>query len=181
MTHLSRRPKALLTTLQVFTVAIALFGTWFAMFLSLLGFGGARMIFYDEVTTLNAKIFVVCALLAVFGVSVCCYIALGSFFGLLQRMKKETAFTQRNCRALGRVALCCAVAAAMLFALMGYIAFGVFLPTDSFTNSLGQFVSTFGMLMLWPFGFGLVSLLIQGVRVLMARAIALREEQELVV
>ena len=181
MTHLSKRPKALLTILQGFTVVIALFGTWFAGLLGLLGLGGARMIFQEEPTTMNAKIFVVCALLAVAGVSVCCYIALGSFFGLLQRMKKETAFTQRNCRALGRVALCCAVAAAMLFALMGYIAFGVFLPTDSFTNSLGQFVGPFGMLMLWPFGFGLVALLIQGVRLLMVKALELREAQEMVV
>ena len=181
MTHLSSRPRALLTTLQILTVVIALFGTWFASLLGFLGIAGARMIFHEEVTTLSAKIFVVCALMAVAGVSVCCYMALGSFFGLLQRMKKETAFTWRNCRALGRMALCCAGAAAMLFALMAYIAFGVFLPTQSFTNGFGQFAETVVMLMLWPFGFGVVSLLIQGVRVLMARAIALREEQELVV
>ena len=181
MTHLSRRPVALLTVLQVLTVVVALFGTWFAGLLGLLGFAGAREIFFEMPTILGAKVFVICALMAVAGVSVCCYVTLASFFMLLQRMKKETAFTQRNCRALGRMALCCAVAAAMLFLLMGYILFGVFLPTLSFTDSLGRFVEAGCMLMLWPFGFGVVSLLIQGVRVLMARAIALREEQELVV
>lgn len=181
MTHLSKRPVALLTTLQVLTVAVALFGTWFAGFLGLLGIGGAKMIFVEEPTTVGAKVFVVGALAAVACVSVCCYVTLASFFRLLQRMKRETAFTQRNCLALGRMALCCAAAAAVLFVLMGYIAFGVFVPTLSFTDSARRFVETVCMLMLWPFGFGLVSLLLQGVRVLMARAIALREEQELVV
>lgn len=181
MTHLSRRPRALLTVLQAMTVAVALFGTWFAVMLGLLGVGGVQLIFADAGATVGAKIFVVSALATVIGVSVCCYITLGSFFALLQRMKKETAFTQRNCRALGRMALCCAAAGAMLFAVMSYIAVGAFLPTRSFTDNLRPFVDAVCMLMLWPFGFGLVSLLLQGVRVLMTRAIALREEQELVV
>ena len=181
MTHLSKRPAKLLTALQALTVVLALFGTWFAGLLSFLGIAAVRMIFHDEVTTLNAKFFVICALLAVVGVSVCCYIALISFFRLLQRMKKETAFTRRNSKALGRIALSCLAAAAMLLLLMGYISFGVFLPTRSFTGSIRQFVETFCMLMLWPFGFGVVGLLVQGVRVLMDRALALEEEQELVV
>ena len=181
MTHLSKRPVALLTILQALTVVVALFGTWFAGVLGLLGLGGAQEVFRDAYTAWGARIFVVSALMAVVGVSVCCYVALGNFFALLQRMKKETAFTRRNCRALGRIALSCAVAAAMLFVLMSYIALGVFLPTRSFTGSLWQFGEMVCMLMLWPFGFGVVSLLIQGVRLLMVRALELREEQELVV
>ena len=181
MTHLSKRPAKLLAVLQVLTGAMALFGTWFAGLLGFLGVAAARMIFHEEGATLNGKIFVICALLAVVGVSVCCYVALGSFVMLLQRMKKETAFTRRNSKALGRIALSCLVAAAMLLMLMGYISFGVFLPTRSFTGSVWQFMETSFMLMLWPFGFGVVALLIQGVRVLMDRAITIREEQELVV
>ena len=181
MRHLSKRPAKLFTALQAMTVALALFGTWFAGLLGFLGIAAIRMIFHEEPTTLSAKVFVVCAVAAVVGVSVCCYIALGSFFTLLQRMKKETAFTRRNTKALGRIALSCLAAAAMLFMLMGYISFGVFLPTRSFTGSVWQFMETFCMLMLWPFGFGLVGLLVQGVRVLMDRALALEEEQELVV
>lgn len=181
MTQLSKRNVTLLTVLQALTGLIALFGTWFAGLLGLLGIGGASMIFTEEGATLSGKVFVVCALATVVVVSACCYVALGSFFRMLQRMKKETAFTRRNCKALGRISLSCALAAAVLFALMGYIALGVFLPTQSFTDSLLRFVGTVCMLMLWPFGFGLVSLLVQGVRVLMARAITMREEQELVV
>lgn len=181
MTHLSRRPKGLLTVLQILTAVVAILGTWFESLLYLLGFSAAREMLAEASTPLGAKTFVVCALATVVGVSACCYIVLWSFATLLQRMKKETAFTQRNCRALGRMSLGCAAAAAILFTMMSYIAFGVFVPTRSFTGSVWQFVETLGMLMLWPFGFGLVSLLIQGVRVLMARALALREEQELVV
>lgn len=181
MTHLTKRPVVLLTVLQILTVAVALFGTWFAGFLGLLGIGGARIVFLEEPTTVSGKVFVLSALAAVVGVSVCCYVALIGFFRLLQRMKRETAFTRRNCLALGRISLSCAVAAAMLFVLMSYIAFGVFLPIRSFTGSLLMIVETLCLQMLWPFGFGLVALLVQGVRVLMARAIALKEEQELVV
>lgn len=181
MTHLPERPKALLTILQVLTVIVALFGTWFAGLLGLLGIAGASEILTEASAAVGAKIFVLGALATVVGVSVCCYIALGSFFMLLQRMKKETAFTRRNCGALGRMALCCAVAAAMLFVIMSYIALGVFVPTQSFTRSFVQFVGTVCTLMLWPFGFGLVALLIQGVRLLMVRALELREAQEMVV
>lgn len=185
MTHLSKRPVALLTILQLLTGVLVLFGTWFAGLLGLLGGGVLWEIFSDAQWAANGALsvtfFCVGALVTVVIVSACCYITLGSFLMLLQRMKKETAFTERNCRALGRMALCCAVAAAVLFLLMGYIAVGVFLPTSSFTQSIVQFAGVVCMLMIWPFGFGVVALLIQGVRVLMVRALALREEQELVV
>ena len=37
MTYLSKRPVALLTILQLLTLSIALFGTWFAAILAVLG------------------------------------------------------------------------------------------------------------------------------------------------
>ena len=185
MTHLSKRPAALLTILQLLTLSIALFGTWFAAILALLGGSALSELFrgaqWAAEGSLPVILFFAGAMAAVVTVSVCCYIALGSFLALLQRMKKETAFTQRNCRALGRMALCCAVAAAVIFVMMCYAAVGVFLTTRSFTRNLWTYIEAVQMLMIWPFGFGVVSLLIQGVRVLMTRAIALREEQELVV
>lgn len=185
MTHLSKRPKGLLTLLQALTVLVAAVGTWMAVVLGILGWFAATEIFASlpeaAETGLEAILFACGGLATVVIVSVCCYVALGSFFILLQRMKKETAFTRRNCRALGRMAFSCAVAAAVLFLMMGYIAFGVFVPTMSFTNSLWQFVDKVCVLMAWPFGFLVVSLLLQGVRVLMVRAMTLREEQALVI
>ena len=187
MTHLSKRPVALLTILQLLTVLVAGFGTLIAGFLGILAWTGLTEIILGVSSTAAAsgltliKVFVVGGLATVVAVSACCYIALWNFLTLLQRMKKETAFTQRNCQALGRMALCCAVAAAILFVMMSYTAVGVFVPTRSFTRDVWEYVHSVCTLMIWPFGFGLVALLIQGVRVLMARAIALREEQELVV
>ena len=181
MTHLSRRPVGLLTFLQVLTVLVALFGTWFAGVLGLLGLVGTVEIAFDPATTFGAAVFIVGALATVVGVSVCCYIALVSFFLLLQRMKRETAFTRRNCKALGRMALSCAVAAAMLFVTMGYLAVASLMPTELQSLRVEAVLSAAGLLMAWPFGFAVIALLIQGVRLLMDRALALREAQELVV
>ena len=185
MTHLSKRPVTLLTTLQLLTVFVAGFGTLIAGFLGIFALTGVMELVRDDfpmtATPLYVQVFVAGGLVTVIAVSICCYIALGSFLGLLQRMKKETAFTRRNCLALGRMALCCAVAAAILFVMMSYTAVGVFIPSRSFTRDLWEYLQEVCMLMLWPFGFGLVSLLIQGVRLLMTRALELREAQELVV
>ena len=176
MKHLSRRPKGLLTILQVLTVIVGVFGTWLAVVLELLGLGGASMIFQEAETTVGGKIFVVGALAAVAVVSVCCYVTLVSFFLLLQRMKKETAFTRRNCKALGRMALCCLIASVPLFLLMGYMAVGT-----NITRGVWQLLDVTCVLLAWPFGFLVVSLLLQGVRVLMVRAMTLQEEQSLVI
>lgn len=176
MKHLPRRPKGLLTILQVLTVIVGVFGTWLAVVLELLGLGGVSMIFQEAETTVSGKVFVVGALAAVAVVSVCCYVTLVSFFLLLQRMKKETAFTRRNCKALGRMALCCLIASVPLFLLMGYMAVGT-----NITRGVWQLLDVTCVLLAWPFGFLVVSLLLQGVRVLMVRAMSLQEEQALVI
>ena len=180
MKHLPRRPKGLLTILQVLTVIVGVFGTWLAVVLELLGLGGVSMIFQEAETTVSGKIFVVGALAAVAVVSVCCYVTLVSFFLLLQRMKKETAFTRRNCKALGRMALCCLIASVPLFLLMGYMAVGTLTP-GNITRGVWQLLDVTCVLLAWPFGFLMVSLLLQGVRVLMVRAMSLQEEQSLVI
>ena len=185
MTHLSQRPRVLLTTLQALTVLVGIFGTCLAVALGTLGvFAVREVVFGPEAaanTAFTVKVFAFGGLVTVIGVSVCCYVTLLSFLLLLQRMKKETAFTRRNCQALGRMAVSCAVAAAILFVMMLYISFGVFVPSSSFTDTFWLFVDTVWMLMAWPFGFGVVSLLLQGVRLLMQRAMAMQEEQALVV
>ena len=180
MTHLSRRPKALLTILQALTVIVALFGTWLAVLLELLGIGGVSLTFQDAGSTVGGKVLIVGAVAAVAVVSVCCYITLVSFFLLLRRMKKETAFTRRNCKAIGRMALCCLTASAALFLLMGYVGVGS-LAEGELTWSIWRLVDVVCVLMAWPFGFLVVSLLLQGVRVLMVRAMNLQEDQELVI
>ncbi|MCH5287430.1 MAG: DUF2975 domain-containing protein [Christensenellaceae bacterium] len=180
MKHLPRRPKGLLTILQVLTVIVGVFGTWLAVMMELLGLGGASMIFQEAETTVGGKVFVVGALAAVAVVSVCCYVTQVSFFLLLQRMKKETAFTRRNCKALGRMALCCLIASVPLFLLMGYMAVGTLTP-GNITRGVWQLLDVTCVLLAWPFGFLMVSLLLQGVRVLMVRAMSLQEEQALVI
>ena len=181
MGHLSRRPKALLTALQAMTFMVAGFGTWLAWLLGTLGLIVTREDLFNPAVPVGAKIFILGALATVVVVSVCCYITLGSFFAMLQRMKEETAFTRRNCKALGRMALSCAIAAAALLLIMGYIAVGNLVPGNFTSRNFWASVEVVGTMMAWPFGFGLVALLIQGVRVLMIRAMDLQEQQELVV
>ena len=182
MKHLPRRPKGLLTILQVLTVIVGVFGTWLAVVMGLLG--GMLLAIVEDAGTdgiVWLTVFTLSALATVAVVSVCCYITLVSFFRLLQRMKKETAFTQRNCRALGRMALCCLIASVPLFLLMGYMAVGTILPLEAFQGGVWRLLDVTCVLLAWPFGFLVVSLLLQGVRVLMVRAMSLQEEQSLVI
>lgn len=180
MTHLSRRPRGLLSVLQALTVCVMLVGTWFAACLGFFGVSAAQELLSGTVLV-DARTCVVVfgALATVAAVSVCSYITLGSFLALLERMKRETAFTERNCAALGRMAGCCGVAAAILFVMMVYILGGVLAELESHDSLFA--ISFTAMLMVFPFGYGLVALMIQGVKVLMVRAMNLRKEQELVV
>ena len=182
MTHLSQRPVRLLTLLQALTVLVMIGGTAFAC---MLGYIGVAMLTFVWGEGFGIVTFVGGALLAVIAVSVCCYITLVSFIRVLERMKKGTAFTEQNCKGLGTMAASCGIAAAALFLIMVYWALALAGPT--FINegfvlsqlvSLGSFTA---IVMIWPFGFGVVALLIQGVRLLMIRAMKLEREQAFVV
>lgn len=182
MMHLSKRPVRLLILLQALTVLVMIGGTAFAC---LLGYIGVAMLSFVWGEGFGIVTFVGGALLTVVAVSVCCYIALVSFIRVLERMKKGTAFTEENCRGLGTMAASCGIAAAALFLMMLYWSAALAVPT--FINEgivLSQIVQlgTFtAIVMIWPFGFGVVALLIQGVRLLMIRAMKLQREQAFVV
>lgn len=183
MTHLSKRPVKLLTLLQALTMLVMLGGTGLACMLGYIGVLGLMLVRGEG---LGSLAFVLLALLTVVVVSACCYVTLICFLKVLQRMKTETAFTAKNCDALGVMAASCGIAALTLLLMMVYwtaasavselMSVGTLTPS-SFV-SLGTF---FAILMIWPFGFGVVALLIQGVRLLMIRAMNLEREQAFVV
>ena len=182
MTHMTKRPKALLTTLQLLTVLVMLAGTWVAFVLGLFGVSAAQILTGHG--TVGSLVMIYASLATVVGVSICCYITLGNFLALLQRMKRETAFTPRNGRALGRMAASCAIAAAILFLMMVYI--GCWAGWSDLMNihhlsDILRVLNYTASLLILPFAFCVIALLIQGVRLLMLRAIALQEEQDLAV
>ena len=182
MTHLSRRPVKLLTLLQAMTALVMIGGTALACLLGHIGLLGIKFTWGEGVGVIA---FMLGALLTVLVVSACCYVALVSFIRVLERMKTQTAFTERNCKALGVMAASCGIAAAVLFLMMSWWMAALAVPTVitegaalSMFVSLGQFAA---IMMIWPFGFGLIALLIQGVRLLMIRAMTLEREQAFVV
>lgn len=182
MTRFTKRPKVLLTILQALTILVMLAGTWIAYVLGILGVSAARYV--GNHAPVGSLVMIYAALATVVGVSVCCYITLGSFLGLLQRMKRETAFTARNGKTLGRMAGCCAIAALILFLMMVYIGILNGLPDLLTMRKLSDFLRVLNYtisLLILPFAFSVIALLIQGVRLLMLRAIDLQQDQDLAV
>ena len=183
MTHLSQRPVRLLTLLQALTVLVMFGGTGLACMLGYIGVLGLVFVWGEGLGVVS---FVVLSLLTVVVVSACSYVTLICFLNVLQRMKTDTAFTAKNCDALGTMAASCGIAAATLLAIMVYwtavSAVSELMSVGTLTPS--SFVSLgtlFAILLVWPFGFGVVALLIQGVRLLMIRAMRLEREQAFVV
>lgn len=180
------RPRGLLTLLQAMTVLVMTGGTLLAGWLALFGTMGLILVM-DDGGSAPGLALVTGGLATVAAVSVCCYVALGTFLALLGRMKRETAFTPRNCRALSRMALCCLIAAGVLLVMMLWLGVGSLRPMLAAQSGMGAtmiaanaLADVIGLLV-WPFCFFVVALLIQGVALLMRRATALEQEQEGVV
>lgn len=110
---MSKRTDLVFTLLQVITVVIALLGLLAAIYLGM--FGAAFCLFAIAEPDYAALVYAVIGLITVAAVSVLSLVALYSFFMLCRRLKRETAFTPANGKAMHRIALCCGCSSAGLF------------------------------------------------------------------
>lgn len=158
MTRSLRHPTGLLTALQAFTIFAGIGGVLLAVSLGAFAFTFTLMAVSDpELSAANIAAGIA-VLLVMLIVSVCSLIALGSLFGVLQRAKRET-FTPRNIRALGRMARCCGISAAVMLTFL--LCWGVW----------ARWIDALIVLLLWPFAFAFAGLIFQSIRLLMARAL----------
>ena len=104
-------PATIFTLLQGCTVLISLLGVWVAATMLYAGvqalqcgYPGIGMPLGSYVTLLTV------GFLSVLTVSGACAVAMYTFFRLCGRLKKGTAFTRVNERAMSRIALCCLIA-----------------------------------------------------------------------
>ena len=154
--------------LRVATVLVAAYGTWIAVVLGSIGLSAFLSgALYDAISTTYAAL---AGLATVAVTSVCCYIALLTFFFMCGRLKRGNAFTDENAAAMRRISLVLfiagiAVAAgiATVMLLMGESGVAVW---HSITLSLVFFGA---------------SLLAHALAVLVRRAVALQRESELTI
>ena len=116
------------------------------------------------------KFHAIIGLLTVAAVSLCSYVALFQFFTLCQRLKNGTAFTAANEKALHRIALCCGFSAAALC-----IAFIIALFYGGF------YLAFLELLLLFIAAYLCVSLVAYALELLLRRATAIQEENDLTI
>lgn len=168
--------KMLPTALQALIVLLMALGTCLAAYL--LCFGAVALVM--AVADASAKglwlgLFTLLAMATVIGVSVCCYRALGAFYGLCRRMKTGTAFTEENCRALTKVARSCAWAAGWVLPVVLILAASILgTPVRNWLYALCVNLAI-------PFAFLTVALMFQAVHLLMRRALRLQQDSDLTV
>lgn len=110
-------PNTAFTLLQVLTVLIAVIGVGLAVLLlqvgvSAIALGAAGV----GLPPFSWWTLLITGFASVAVVSICCAVALYTFFRLCGRMKQGSAFTRPNERAMGRIALCCLIAGLTLAA-----------------------------------------------------------------
>lgn len=127
---------------------------------------------------------------AVLAVSACCLVALCSFFRLCGRIRRETAFTAQNERALGRIAISCgiggAVCAAAPLLFMSVMRRVLWLYPDASYGSMSLYGTdqwTLPYLYLWLLAFLLLAVgsISRALALLMRRAKLLQEENDAIV
>lgn len=165
---MNKRMRLVFSTLQGIAAVIALIGTVMAVWLILFGWD-VFCYFRTEQQTLVA-LYAVIGMLTVAVVSAFSYVALYQFFRLCGRLKNETAFTTVNEQAMRRIAVSCAVCGATLAAALIIAMFygGFFL---GFVQ--GMFLLSFAYLS--------VGLVAYAFELLLRRATAIQQENDLTI
>lgn len=175
MTKKHERPVALFTFVQVMGVcALAIAGVPLALF--------SMGMIHDIVRgalMLPQDAWLLVQYLCSIGVAVCLMWLLTEFVGMCGRVRKETAFTAANVRALGRIALAfliggglLLVAGELLMALLLIGMRGFFFDTGS-VSPLWYFLPTFAA---WT-----AALMVRAIQVLLKRAVDMQTESDLTV
>ena len=150
--------------LRVAVLFVGALGTWFALILVYLALFGLSSAPFTQVN-IAAGVGIATVVL----VSVCCYVALGSFFRLCGRLRRGSAFTEENAAAMRRIAI--ALLAGGALASAGLTAVALLIG------------STLGLAYLWLFAFAFfgAALLSHALAVLVRRAAALQRDSDLTI
>ena len=163
-------PNAIFTMLQGMTVLISAAGVFLAWMLLRVGFAAVEA--GAAVSGLPQPgwwTLLIAGFASVIIVSVACAVALYTFFFMCSRIKRATAFTRENERAMGRIALCCLVAGLTLAAACAAL---------QIAHVTGLFWFQMGVM---AFAFLAVSMVAWALCLLVRRAVTLQEEADLTV
>lgn len=165
--------RIIFTTLQVLAILALAAGTLLMVWLDILGISALLRGIFDARGDLIP--FSIIGLMTVAFISIMCYIALISFFTLCGRLKTGTAFTKQNTRAMKRIALCSlGVGAAFLLsdALICLTSFMLFDPSFHLVD-----VYLVGISLV----FFLIALVVWTLYILLERATAIQQENDLTI
>lgn len=170
MERRSKKTMIVFSLLQVMTGLLVAAGTLLAILLTVFG---VNCLMIED---LGAERFMaVLGLVTVAVVSAGCYVALISFIAMCQRLKRGTAFTERNSRALHRIAVSLGIAAGMVLMTDLVLMIAYCGPDCS------PFVLPLLMLHAAAFGFAGLGLICEALHMLVTRAVALQQESELTI
>lgn len=162
--------KNMFTVLRAATVAAGVAGTLLALWLGAVGVSVLDFLCEDGVCVKDAAVCVLCLAVLV-GISGCCYAALVTFYRMCGRLAKGSAFTEENGRAMQTIARLLCVCAGLLLAVLAIL----LLLSD------GVLPLPVIFLLMFLCAFAGAGLIAQALSLLVRRAAALQQENDLTV
>lgn len=166
-------PAVIFTALQTLSIVALIVGFLIAGYLGYIGCLGLR-VGAEEHSALVLSMSVT-GLVTVLAVSVCCCVALLVFFRMCGRLKHGSAFTPENDKAMGRLVQC-SIGVGVIFWITVIVLYLLQGPFVSWS-----LLSLDGRFMILGFCFLCLALVIHALRLLVKRAIALQQENDLTV
>ena len=165
--------RIIFTVLQALTLLALAGGTLLMLWLDILGISAML----NGLSAPRGELipFAIIGLLTVAFISVMCYIALISFFTLCGRLKTGTAFTVQNTRAMRRISLCALGVSIGFFACDALICLTSWLVLDPPFHLIDVYLVGVG------FAFLLVALIVWTLYLLLDRATAIQQENDLTI
>ncbi len=165
---MNKRMNMVFTLLQIIAVVIAAVGTAVAVEFGIIG-GSLLSIFIGKQNAADIA-YAILGLLTVVAVAGGSYTALFQFFTMCQRLKHGTAFTATNEKAMHRIALGCGISGAVLGVMM-----------VAFMFYQGAFLALIELMCLLSVAYLCVGLVAYALELLLRRATAMQEENDLTI
>lgn len=166
--QMNKRMNVVFTLLQIIAVVIAAIGTAVAVEFGIIG-GSLLSIFIGKQNAADIA-YAILGLLTVVAVAGGSYMALFQFFTMCQRLKHGTAFTAMNEKAMHRIALGCGISGAVLGVMM-----------VAFMFYQGAFLALIELMCLLSVAYLCVGLVAYALELLLRRATAIQEENDLTI
>lgn len=165
--------RIIFTALQVLTILALAAGTLLMVWLDVLGISALLRGLFDARGDLVP--FSIIGLMTVAFISAMCYIALISFFNLCGRLKTSTAFTEQNTRAMKRIALCSLGIGTSFLLSDALICLTSFMLFDPNFHLIDVYFVGISLV------FFLIALVVWTLYILLDRATAIQEENDLTI